>query len=143
MSASTAQRAEAARKRAQAVSLRMAGVDWATIADRVGYRSPGAACTAVSEALKAAREEQTANAEELSTLIAMRLDRLQAAVWPQAIKGDPRSAEVALKVIDRRIRLEGLDAPMRVSVEAETLGAEILEMISGLTPSGTHACPDS
>jgi hypothetical protein len=39
----------------------------------------------------------------------LRLDELQEGVWPRALAGDPRSVEVALKVLERRARMQGLD----------------------------------
>ncbi|MBP5930471.1 hypothetical protein [Streptomyces scabiei] len=132
MGASKAQRAAAARKRAQATALRIAGVDWATIADRVGYASPGAACTAVSEALKANLREQTENVEELRVLTVARYDRLQAAFWPLAIQEkDKKAADIVLKCLAGRADVEGTKAPTRVNVEAQRLGDEIMALLEG------------
>lgn len=132
MPASKAQRAATAERRAKAIALALAGTDWQTIADRLGYASRGAAYTDVDRAMKASLAEQDTNAEQRRHVESLRLDRLQAAVWPKAVKGDPRCAEVALKIIDRRIRLHGLDAPTRISVEAENLGREIGELLAAL-----------
>ncbi|MFJ8852352.1 hypothetical protein [Streptomyces sp. NPDC102437] len=120
MGASKAQRAAAAKKRTQATTLRLAGMDWATIADRVGYASPGAACTAVNEALKANLREQTENVEELRALNVARYDRLQAAFWSLAIQDkDKKAADVVLKCIAGRERLQGLAAPAKVEHSGE------------------------
>lgn len=130
MSASKAQRASAAKKRAQAVALRIAGVDWATIADRVGYRSPGAACTAVGEALKANLREQDMAVDELRALGLAKVQRLQAAFWPQAIQDkDPKAAKIVLECLRQEARLQGTEAPTRVNVEAQRLGDEILALL--------------
>ncbi|MEU5834490.1 hypothetical protein ABZ820_12570 [Streptomyces diacarni] len=129
MAASKAQRAAAAKKRAQAVALRIAGMDWATIAERTGYRSAGAACTAVTEAMKANLHEQAHNAEELRALTVMRYDRLQAAYWPDALKGDKKAADVVLKCLAGRARIEGTEAPTRLNVDAQKLGDEILALL--------------
>lgn len=130
MAASKAQRAAAAKKRTQAVALRIAGVDWATIAERTGYRSPGAACTAVTEALKANRAELAENVEELRGLTIARYDRLQAAYWPKALSGDVKAAEVVLKCLTGRARVEGTEAPTRLNVNAQRLGDEILALMN-------------
>lgn len=140
MAASKAQRAAAATKRTQAIALRIAGVDWTTIADRVGYRSAGAACTAVNEALKANLKEQEANADELRTLTVMRYDRLQAAYWSDAVKGDKKAADVVLKCLAGRAKVEGTEAPTRVNIEAQRLGDEILALLEG-DDSGTGEVP--
>lgn len=129
MAASKAQRAAAAKKRTQAIALRIAGVDWATIADRVGYRSAGAACTAVKEAMEANLKEQDAGADELRALTVMRYDRLQAAYWSDAVKGDKKAADVVLKCLAGRAKVEGTEAPTRLNVEAQRLGDEILALL--------------
>jgi hypothetical protein len=38
-----------------------------------------------------------------------RLDELQEGIWDKALKGDARAVEVALKVLERRARMLGLD----------------------------------
>lgn len=114
MGASKAQRAKAAEKRAKAVAMRLAGADWNSIAKAVGYASPGAACTAVDEALKANLRQQHDKTEELRQLAVMRYDRLQAAFWPKALKGDPKAADVVLKCLAGRERVEGTAAPTKM-----------------------------
>ena len=39
----------------------------------------------------------------------MRLDRLQAALWEQAMLGDPRSVDAVVKIIQTRARITGLE----------------------------------
>lgn len=114
MPASKAQRAAAADKRKKAVALRLAGMDWQSIADQTGYASPGAACTAVTEALKVNLAEQNEVVEELRAVELARYDRLQAAFWPKAIGDkDPKAAEVVLKCIAGRNKLNGTEMPIR------------------------------
>ncbi|MFB7496074.1 hypothetical protein ACFC09_15505 [Streptomyces sp. NPDC056161] len=130
MGASKAQRATAAKKRAQATQLRVAGVDWATIAERVGYRSAGAACTAVNEALKANLREQDQSVDELRAIGLAKVNRLQAAFWPAAIQDkDPKAARVVLECIRQEARFQGTEAPTRVNLEAQRLGDEILALL--------------
>ncbi|QPL14030.1 helix-turn-helix DNA binding domain protein [Streptomyces phage TurkishDelight] len=132
MGASRAQRAAAARKRAEATQLRIAGVDWATIADRVGYASAGAACTAVGEALKANLREQDQNVEELRALGVAKVNRLQAAFWTEAVvKKDIKAAKIVLECIKQEARFQGTEAPTRVNLEAQRLGDEILAALAG------------
>jgi hypothetical protein len=114
MPASKAQSAKAADKRKRAVALRLAGMDWQAVADQTGYASPGAACTAVNEALKVNLREQNEVVEELRAVEIARYDRLQAAFWPKAIgEKDPKAAEVVLKCIAGRNKLTGTEAPIR------------------------------
>jgi hypothetical protein len=108
--------AETSERRAQAIALRIAGLEWQEIANRLGYASRGAACTDVSRALESNRREERAQVEELRFVESQRLDRLQVAVWAQAIAGDPRAVEAALKVMDRRAKLFGLDASKQMEI---------------------------
>jgi hypothetical protein len=121
MPASKAQRTKTAERRAKAVSMKIAGADWDTIAEALGYASKGAACTDVTRALEAATAEQQRNAEVLLYLELARLDRLQRAFWPAALKGDEGAARTVLGCIDRRVKLLKLEPPQRH--EVITLGA--------------------
>lgn len=126
MSASRAQRATAAKKRAEAIKLKIEGLDWDTIAERVGYRSRGAACTAVGEALRIHQAEQDTAATELITLTVLRYDRLQAAFWPQALDGDVKAAEIVLKCLAGRAKIEGTDAPRKIEHAGDITTYEVV-----------------
>jgi hypothetical protein len=121
MPASRAQRTKTAERRAKAVQLRIAGASWETIAQSCGYASRGAANTDVTRAMEAATAEACRNADVLRQLEITRLDRLQQAVWAEAIKGDQDAIRTVLGIIDRRCKLLGLAAPTRM--EVVTLGA--------------------
>lgn len=137
MGASRAQRAAAAKKRAEATQLRIAGVDWQTIADRVGYRSAGAACTAVSEALKANLQEQDQSVEELRALGVAKVNRLQAAFWTDAVvKKDLKAGKLVLECIKQEARFQGTEAPTRINVEAQRLADEILAALEDADGGG-------
>ncbi len=131
MPASTAQRAATAERRTRAISMRLAGVDYETIARQLGYSDRSAACKDVSRALEQRTKEQQQSADALRTAEIMRLDRLQAGLWTAAAAGDPRSVETVIKVIDRRVKLLGLDQAQRVidnAVDAwlqQLTGAEV------------------
>lgn len=116
MGTTKATQAKVAERRAQAITLRIAGMDWQSIADRLGYNSRGAACQDVARALEANLAEQSQAADTLREVESLRLDRLQAAAWPSAVKGDLKAIETVLKVIDRRVKLQGLDMPLRAEL---------------------------
>jgi len=95
-------------RRARCVELALAGHSYAEIALQVGYQNRGTAWRAVQDSLNS----RIAGAvEEYRELELARLDALQAAHWPQAVAGSVRSADLVLRVIDRRIKLLGLDQP--------------------------------
>jgi hypothetical protein len=142
MPASKAQRATAAEKRKKAVALALAGMDWQSIADQTGYASPGAACTAVNEALKMHLREQNEAVEDLRALQIAQYDRLQAAFWPKAItEKDPKAAEVVLKCIAGRVKLTGTEAPLRTEHSGPggapiTIAAAQMEEFEALLSAG-------
>jgi len=99
-----------ANRQAEALRLRAEGHDYQTIADRLGYRSRSGPWRAVRKALADVKAE---GVEHLRTLEGQRLDRLLAAVWPKAMSGNVGAVRAALRICDRRARLQGLDAPSR------------------------------
>jgi hypothetical protein len=78
---------------------------------------------------------------EAIRLEALRLDELQDGIWGRAMAGDPRSVEVALKVLERRARLHGLDFADMVSgqlVEIEQAKVRVMAtaLVSALNAAG-------
>ncbi|RFU83593.1 hypothetical protein DY218_27175 [Streptomyces triticagri] len=125
MPASKAKQAEVALRRSKAIRMRLSGADYETIATDLGYASRGAACTDISRALKTWREQEQQDAEELVQVESLRLEHLQAALWPAALAGEIKAVEASLKIMDRRARLLGLDRPGKVAVEGVPGGAPI------------------
>lgn len=111
---SKAKQAEVSERRRRAVAMRLAGMDWQSIADQLGYNSRGAACQDVTRALERNRREEAAAVEELRQVTVMRYDTLQAAFWPQALEGDVKAAEIVLKCIAGRAKIEGIEAPSKI-----------------------------
>ncbi|MFC8570678.1 hypothetical protein ACFUIW_33475 [Streptomyces sp. NPDC057245] len=146
MPASKAQRAATAKRRSQAIALRLAGMDYQTIAERLDYADRGAASKDVHRALEANLEAESVAAATLRELEVQRLDRMQAAAWAKAAKGDLKAIETVLKVIDRRARLLGLDRPARTEItgadggplQVEAVDLAELERLITLT-AGTAA----
>lgn len=133
MPASKAQRAATAERRGKAVAMRLAGLDYETIANRLGYASRGAACQDITRALEANVAEQNRNADVLRQEELQRLNRLQAGVWQAAVSGDTKAVDTALRIIDRRCKLLGLDAPVRHEVVTlDAIDAEIRRLTAEL-----------
>jgi hypothetical protein len=93
------------------IELRRAGATFDEIARQVGYTAPGTAYDAYKRALD--RTLQMAGSEECRSQELDRLDRLQVAVWPSAMRGDEKAVANVLRIMDRRARLLGLDAPIK------------------------------
>lgn len=98
--------AEQIQRERDVLEMRRAGASFEEIAERVGYASRGSAYRAFKRAL--ARTLQ-APAAEIRELEADRLDRLQMALWPKAMRGETRAVDRVLAIMERRARLLGLD----------------------------------
>ncbi|MEV8402593.1 hypothetical protein [Streptomyces niveus] len=142
---------EGAQKDARAAELRGKGWTYQRIADELGWANKGDAHHAVKRVLDATLREAGDSLRELERA---RLDRLSAAAWEvldrqhvtvnngQIIRlgGEPLLDDApALQAIDRLLRisesrrkLDGLDAPSRVSVDAQQLGDEIANLFDRL-----------
>ena len=107
----------------EALALRKAGVQYADIATKLGYRAASGAWRAVRAALKKTLQEP---AEELRVLAEARLDAMLLAIWPQAVKGSQGAIDRALRIEQRRAELRGLDAPKNLDV---TSGGNKIELI--------------
>ena len=101
-------RALAAARRVTAVELKTAGLTYEQIATELGYANRGTVHHVVSQALTTQTVEAVA---QLRNMEVARLDMLQFGVWQRAMEGDVPSAAVAIRVIQERCRLLGLEGP--------------------------------
>lgn len=91
---------------AQALQLRLAGVDWPVITNRLKY--PDVADT-VQAAMEIAEEQYDGPPLDPERLIeVLRYDRLQAAVWKAAMDGDLAAVSTVLTIGDKRQRVQRL-----------------------------------
>jgi hypothetical protein len=133
MGASKAQRALTADRRKRALNMRTAGIPWARIAEELHYADAAAACRDVDRALTLSLGAVTESASNLRALELIRLDRLQAGLWPSAIAGDTKAAKAVLDVHRARVKLLGLDAAQR------TLDNAVDAWINGVVGDGDAA----
>lgn len=103
----------AAERQVQALALRKAGVSYEQIASALGYASGSGAYQAVHRALRKMLKEP---AEEVRDLEVARLDEMLRALWPGVQAGEPKKVLAALRVMERRAKLLGLDAPAKIDV---------------------------
>ena len=105
----------AARQRAdQALDLRIAGASYRQIAAALGV-SQKTAYYDVQGALGTLDAVVAVKAERLRDLEAARLDRLNAALAPGIKAGQPAAVFAAVKIMERRAKLLGLDAPTTIT----------------------------
>jgi hypothetical protein len=105
-----------AEKRRRALELRRAGATYDQIAASVGFAGRSGAYKAVMATLKAMLREP---AEEVRLLELDRLDAMLLGLWAGAKSGDIKKAELVPKIMDRRAKLLGLDAPVKAMVQSE------------------------
>jgi hypothetical protein len=105
-------------KERKALELRRAGATYDEIAQALGYATPQGAYLAYNRAIKRTLVE--GGAEEARQSELDRCDRLQRAYWAKAMSGDIQAGGIILKVMDRRARYLGLDAPIKQQVEVTT-----------------------
>jgi hypothetical protein len=120
-------------KQAKALELALAGASYEQIAKACGYQHRSSAMRIVRDLIKKWAPIDPTDAEALRDTELARLDRLQAAHWTKALKGDYRSTEMILRIMRRRAQLVGLDAALKIdgglSVE---LDEKITELVNRL-----------
>ncbi|QNJ55894.1 helix-turn-helix DNA binding domain protein [Microbacterium phage Rasputia] len=99
-------------RRAEALQLRMAGLSYEAIGDRLGI-SGNAAAQMIQRSLDHAEHQGVAalRAEENA-----RLDRAQMAIWGDVIQGDLKAIGVFLQISAARSKINGLYAPTQVQM---------------------------
>jgi hypothetical protein len=107
----------AVERQRQALELRLAGLTFEAIAREVGYSNRSSAADAVTAALRATVQVP---ADDLRQLECERLDSLLSAMWPKAVGGSHLAVDRCLAIMERRARLLGLDAPLRLRQEVIT-----------------------
>lgn len=124
-------------RRRRALELRKEGLTFEAIAEIVAdefklpnYSRPRA-YDDVSFSLAELAREYRGEAESLRQLELERLDTLQNALWPAATNGDDRAIGAIMKLMERRSKLLGLDAPVQLLVE-QIVDRELREAVDQL-----------
>lgn len=115
--------AAVAQRRSEAIKLRLAGATYQQIADSDLYppgTSRAEAYVDIKRAFQQAQREIATDTGLLLTEDLLRLDRLLLANWQQALNGNIRATEICLKIIDKRTKLLGTEAPTRHVWESES-----------------------
>jgi len=108
--------AEVIERERKVLELRIRGLPWEAIATQVGYASAGAAYNAYSRALIRTLREP---ADEIRTQELERLDRMMMRFLDNAIRGDVPSAQIVLRIMERRSKLLGLDTPTKIDTKSD------------------------
>jgi DNA-binding transcriptional MerR regulator len=99
-------------KRAQVMALRLAGLSLSQIAQQMNV-TPSAVRQMIDITLADQDRERVEAMREVENL---RLDRMQQAVWADAISGDHKAIRTFLQISARRSKLNGLDAPVKIDL---------------------------
>ena len=102
-----------AERRTQYLNLRKAGYTYERIGAQFGV-SRQAVCDVVVRALKS---QQAESVGDLRALENERLDDMLRAIYAQAVKGDTGAIDRILRIMERRAKLWGLDAPVQSVVD--------------------------
>lgn len=130
-------------RRALALELFLAGKTHQQIADELDYADRSSAWRAVRSALDEHAERHKELAARALPVVLERLERLWEPQYTAAQAGDPRAAELCLRMLDRYSKLHGLD---RIQVEATVttrteLDAEIEDLVTRLRNAPTNPTP--
>jgi hypothetical protein len=106
------------------LELRRTGMSYADIATAVGYTGPGAAWKACQRALTKTLQEP---ADEVRTIELVRLDSYLTYLQDKIERGDVRAIETALRVMDRRAKYLGIDAPTKAQIEVTTYDGDSVD----------------
>lgn len=98
----------------QALEYRRMAFGYAEIAERIGI-STTQAFRLVREAMQDARTQIEAEASEMKAEEISRLDGMMRGLWPDARKGQHGAVDRVLKIMERRAKLLGLDAPVKLA----------------------------
>jgi hypothetical protein len=104
-------------KEIKVLELRRVGLTWVRIAEEVGYADHTGAYAAYKRAIKRTMQQP---ADELRSQELDRIDRLQVAIWPAAMKGDTRAVLTIVRLMERRAKLTGLDMPIKIEQDVTT-----------------------
>lgn len=90
----------------------MSGATYRAIAPKVEVKTESAVYKLINRALRFTLQEP---AEEVRQLELARLDRMMLSIWTAAKRGELEAMDRVLRIMDRRARYLGLDAPMKVA----------------------------
>ncbi len=103
-------------RRAKAVKMRIAGYSPEDIAAELEYVSPAAASADIYEALAKQLTTPDHSIEVLREIECRRMDQMILALQPGIERGNPRSVEVAIRILERRAKMMGLDSATKVQI---------------------------
>lgn len=121
---------QALKRMTDALQLRKEGYNYDEIAVRLGYSTRSGAFRAVKRALKYTLKEP---ADDLRKLEISRIEELEKTLWPSATSGGLGAIDRLVKLMERKHKLLGLEAPQRLEVDyGKMTHAQLVEYVQGL-----------
>lgn len=99
-----------AERERRALDLRKQGFFYHEIGSQLGV-SEASAYQDVKRALRAIIDERNEHGDELLQIEIQRLDAALNAIWPKVEKGDESAVDRLIKILERKSKFLGLDAP--------------------------------
>lgn len=119
-----ANKAELTERRIRAWELALQGKSYRVIGEALGV----APMTAFRDVEAHAREIQQPVAEQVRKQEVARLDALLDNLWPRVEQGDDKAVANVLRVMDRRAKLLGLDAPAKQDITVQQVDPKDIEL---------------
>jgi transposase len=123
----TARRVQTRQRERDAIRYRLAGATYADIANRLGVSEVGA-YKIVKRVLEREAKTTAEESHEIRSVEVKRLDALLVIAWKKAAQGDLGAVDRILRIMERRSRFLGLDAPEK-TVHSGGLTIELLDSI--------------
>lgn len=121
-------------RRMKAVKMRIAGYAPEDIAAECGYVSPAACSADIYEALAKQLTTPDHNIEVLREIECRRMDQMLLALQPGIERGTPRSVEIAIRILERRAKMLGLDSATKVQIlTVDDIDAQIAKLTEEMT----------
>ncbi|MCX7939932.1 MAG: helix-turn-helix domain-containing protein [Thermoflexales bacterium] len=124
-------RVRAAARRAEALRMRIAGASYREIAAQLGV-SHEAARQLVIKALEQVSDVSEELRAELRKLELERLDAMLRSLWQKVAAGNESAINTALRIMERRAKLAGLDTADKINISAEVVTKPTLEELIAL-----------
>lgn len=128
----------------RALDYRRKGHTYEEISRYMGLGGPGVAYRIIQRAMSKAIVE---NADEVRAVELDRLDGFLTRLQEKIERGDTKAIDTALRIMDRRAKMLGLDAPTKVQAEvtthdADSIDGEVARLVA-LLDSGAPGAVDA
>lgn len=129
----TATRAKRIDQRAKAVTMRIAGYSPEEIAEELGYTTTRAVSDDIYGVMVASLTLPDRQIDILREIEIRRMDMMLKALMPGIERGNTRSVEVGIRLLERRAKMLGLDSATKVEVfTIDTIDAQIAKLTEEL-----------